>query len=391
MDNQLQHWGIKGMRWGVRRYQNKDGSLTGAGKKRYNKSSGSVGETVKSGINNVKAKIAKSKADKAAAEEEAKKLQAQKDAEERAARKERALKSGSAADVMEFKDELTRAQRDEVYSRLQWEQNIRNLEPKHVDAGKARADRIFGKVDDVVGYATSAAKAYNMVANLYNAFSGNKNLLPKIDTNITNGNRDARKKEAKDAKDAADAKNKKTNLDEMSKKNIKDFTDQELNDYIKRAAAENAAKTTHDARKPKDNDSGSSSSDSKNPSGGSGKSNKTEDDKVYTGEVIGNGSSKRSSGSKSKFNRDDAIDVEATPVYDGSNVPAVRGTTAVSNISKSYSSSGKKYTESSSVNETLRKNYEDLAREAKKQSDIVNNIDAGESFINKILKKKDDD
>lgn len=31
----LAHWGIKGMRWGVRRYQNKDGSLTPAGKKRY--------------------------------------------------------------------------------------------------------------------------------------------------------------------------------------------------------------------------------------------------------------------------------------------------------------------------------------------------------------------
>lgn len=31
----LAHHGIKGMRWGVRRYQNKDGSLTPAGKKRY--------------------------------------------------------------------------------------------------------------------------------------------------------------------------------------------------------------------------------------------------------------------------------------------------------------------------------------------------------------------
>lgn len=30
----LQHWGIKGMKWGVRRYQNKDGTLTAAGKKR---------------------------------------------------------------------------------------------------------------------------------------------------------------------------------------------------------------------------------------------------------------------------------------------------------------------------------------------------------------------
>lgn len=34
-DNELRHYGIKGMRWGVRRYQNDDGSLTPSGKKRY--------------------------------------------------------------------------------------------------------------------------------------------------------------------------------------------------------------------------------------------------------------------------------------------------------------------------------------------------------------------
>lgn len=33
--DELQHHGIKGMRWGVRRYQNADGSMTPDGKKRY--------------------------------------------------------------------------------------------------------------------------------------------------------------------------------------------------------------------------------------------------------------------------------------------------------------------------------------------------------------------
>lgn len=33
--NELYHFGVKGMRWGVRRYQNSDGSLTKAGQRRY--------------------------------------------------------------------------------------------------------------------------------------------------------------------------------------------------------------------------------------------------------------------------------------------------------------------------------------------------------------------
>lgn len=40
--NTLQHHGIKGQKWGVRRYQNADGSLTSDGKKRYSGGDGST-------------------------------------------------------------------------------------------------------------------------------------------------------------------------------------------------------------------------------------------------------------------------------------------------------------------------------------------------------------
>ena len=35
MEYELYHYGVKGMKWGVRRYQRKDGSITEDGAKRY--------------------------------------------------------------------------------------------------------------------------------------------------------------------------------------------------------------------------------------------------------------------------------------------------------------------------------------------------------------------
>lgn len=45
--SELYHWGIKGQKWGVRNYQNADGSLTSAGRLRYG-----VGSAVRGGVFN---------------------------------------------------------------------------------------------------------------------------------------------------------------------------------------------------------------------------------------------------------------------------------------------------------------------------------------------------
>lgn len=179
---ELTHWGIKGQKWGQRRYQNKDGSLTPAGQKRYNKEV----EKLKKEAAKVKAeqkalaikkknqeKIDKLEAKKQKLEEEKKALRDEKrgkktedvdskanDKFEETAEQKRArlLKSTDPKELLDGKDMLSNNELQERLNRINLESQLQSKIP--VEKKKSAMDRInesiamYKKVDEA--YATVA-------------------------------------------------------------------------------------------------------------------------------------------------------------------------------------------------------------------------------------------
>lgn len=143
MDYELYHHGTKGMKWGIRRYQNKDGSLTPAGIKRYNREVQKLKDREASIKAKEKAKKYQDKLDKKKSELDDREAALKGKSTSKSTSKTTATnKQGPSKSIKDMSDAELRA----IVNRMQLEQQYRSLAPQQVSKGKKFVDSVLNNV-----------------------------------------------------------------------------------------------------------------------------------------------------------------------------------------------------------------------------------------------------
>ena len=140
MDNTLCHHGIKGQKWGVRRYQNPDGSLTNAGRKKYGTKTNfeRVQAAKKAATIGVKKRKAMEKANARTAKEIAK---YEKKAGLNKSESKSVVKSNSKPKTI---NEMTNEEIQERIDRINLENKLISLTPQKVSVGQRFVNGVKG-------------------------------------------------------------------------------------------------------------------------------------------------------------------------------------------------------------------------------------------------------
>lgn len=342
-EDYLQHHGTKGMRWGVRRYQNKDGSLTPAGKKHYNKEAEKLKvesqklkaqQKVLENKKKTQAKFEKLDEKKAQLEAEKKAL---KDAEKKFKKGEkevddkpketveekraRLLKSSDASELYKNKDLLTTAEINERLDRINTEQRLANVAVSTKTTGMQKVEKAvdtFKRVDKAVSTVTDSAIGKKLAKKL--GIGDKESSGFDLDKAYKNLNKMSNK-EAQDTANRVENNRKIKEAWEKAHDNDSKKDDSKKDQDTKKKDDNSDAKKDQDSKGNKDT---SNNKKTEEP--------KTERYEATADDIVGEGTSRSkyndSSNDTSRKSADyyDPIDADGRWVNDTpvSNVPAVR-------------------------------------------------------------------